>query len=166
MPGGGHSDGDGQGDGSEENRGGPPGGAVDAADKDDFVDDENEKQDAEAGDGSSGGRKSDAAPGKAAEGGGDETRGGDQDQTLVRVGPAPGAPGSVDDDGEADDADQWDGSGDGGVERSNFHSTMKRVDGSDHAEHDHGGRKAEGDGAEGTMPFDAASGDEGGLHNE
>src|SRR6266851_3366334 len=99
-------------------------------------------------------------------GGGDQTHGGDQDETLVRVGPAPGAPGSVDDDGEADDADQWDGSGDGGVERADLHSTMKRVDGSDHAEHDHDGRKAEGDGAEGTMPFDAASGDEGGLHDE
>jgi len=49
------------GHGSEDNRRGPHGGAVDAADRDDFVDDENEKQDAEAGDGSSGGRKSDAA---------------------------------------------------------------------------------------------------------
>src|ERR1700680_292395 len=60
-----------------------------------------------------------------------------------------GAAGSIDDNGEADDADQWDGSGDGGVERADLHSTMKRVDGSDHAEHDHDGRKAEGDGAEG-----------------
>ena len=43
---------------------------------------------------------------------------------------------------------------------------MKSVDGSDHAEHDHDRRKAEGDGAEGTMPFDAASGDERGLRHK
>jgi hypothetical protein len=39
---------------------------MDAADRDEFVDDENENQDAEAGDGSSGGRQSDAGPEKAA----------------------------------------------------------------------------------------------------
>ena len=125
MPGSSHSDGDGEGDEREDKWCGPHGGSVDAADRDKFVDDENQKQDTEASDGSSGWRKSDAVPGKAAEGGSDETRRGDQDQTLVRVGPVPGAPGSVDDDGEADDADQWDGSGDGGVERTNLHSTMK-----------------------------------------
>jgi hypothetical protein len=88
---------------------------VNAADRDEFVDDENEKQDAEAGDGSSGGRKSDAGPGEASEGCGNKIHCGDQNETLMRVGPAPGAPGSVDDDSEADDADQWDGSGNGGV---------------------------------------------------
>ena len=166
VPGGGHTDRDGEGDGSEDKRCGPHGGAVDAADRDEFVGDEGQKQDAQAGDGSSGGRQSDSGPGKAAEGCGHETHRSDQNETLVRVGPAPGAPGSVDDDGEADDADQWNGSRDGWVERADLHSTMKRVDGSDHAEHDHDRGKAEGDDAEGTMPFDATSGDEGGLHGE
>ena len=46
---------------------------MDASDRDEFVDEKNENQDAEAGDGSSGGRKSDAVPWKAAEGGGDGT---------------------------------------------------------------------------------------------
>src|SRR3984893_5626651 len=97
------------------------------------------------------GRKSDAVPWKAAEGGGDQTHGGDQDETLVRVGSAPGAPGGVDDDGKDDNADQWDGRRNGRIERADPHSAMKRVEGSDHAEQDHDGRKAEGDGAEGTM---------------
>src|SRR5258708_14942035 len=166
VPGGGHSDGDGEGDGREDNRCGPHGGAVDAVNRDEFVDDENENQYAETGVGPSGGRKSDASPGKAADSGGDQAHGGDQDEALVRVWSAPGAPGGVDDDGEADDADQWDGSGDGGVERSDLHPTMKRVDGSHHAEHNHDGRKTEGDGAQGAMPCDAARGDEGGLHGE
>jgi hypothetical protein len=115
VPSGGHSYRDCEGDGYEDKRRGPHGGAVNAADRDEFVDDENEKQDAEAGDGSSGGRKSDAGPGEASEGCGNKIHCGDQNETLMRVGPAPGAPGSVDDDSEADDADQWDGSGNGGV---------------------------------------------------
>ena len=90
----------------------------------------------------------------------------DQDETLVCIWSAPGAPGSVNDDGEGDDADQWDGSGNGGIERADHHSTTQRVDGSDHAEHDHDWRQAESDGAEGTMPSDAASGDKGDLHDE
>jgi hypothetical protein len=110
VPGRGHADRHGEGDQRENQRCGPHGGPVDAADRDKFVDDENENQDAEAGDGSSGRRKSDSIPGKAAEGGGDQTLGSDQDEALVGVGTAPGAPGSVNDDGEADDADQWDGS--------------------------------------------------------
>src|SRR5450432_968818 len=166
VPDGSHSDGDGEGDGCEDKWRGPHGGAVDAAGRDEFVDNENQKQDAEAGDGPSCGRKSDAIPGKAAEGSSDEAHGGDQDEALVRVWSTPGAPGGVDDDGEANDADQWDGSGDGGVEWTDLHSPMKRVDGSDHTKHNHDGRKAEGDRAEGTMPFDAASRDEGDLHDE
>lgn len=166
VPGGSHPDGDGQGDGKEDNRRGPHGGAVDAMEGDEFVNDENEKQDAEAGDGSRSGRQSDAVPGKPAEGRGDKTRSGDQDEPLVCVGPAPGAPRSVDDDGEADDADQWDGSGDGGIERADLHAAMECVNGSHHAEHDHYGWKAESNGAEGTMPLYAAGGDKGGLHYE
>jgi len=84
----------------------------------------------------------------------------------VRIGPAPGPPRNVDDDGEAGDADQWNRSGDGCVERADLDSTMKCVDGSHHAEHDHDRGKAEGDRAEGTMPLDAASGDERGLDDE
>ena len=166
VPGGGHSNGDGQGDSKEDNWRGPHGGAVDTPEKDEFVNDENEKQDAEPGDGSSGGWQSDAVPGKAAEGGGDETHGGDQDEPLVRVGPAPSSPRSVDHDGEADDADQWDGSGDGGVERTDPHSAMERVDGGNHAEHDHDRGKAEGDGPEGTVPLYSAGGDKRGLDYE
>ena len=166
MPGRRHPDWDSEGDRRKDKRCGPHSGAVDASDRDEFVDEENNNQDAEAGHGSSSGRKSDAGPWKAAEGGGDQTHGRDQDETLVRIRSAPGAPSSIDDNGEGDDADQWDGSGNGGIERADHHSTMQRVDGSDHAEHDHDRRQAEGDGAEGSMPFDAASGDKGDLHDE
>jgi hypothetical protein len=166
MPDGSHSDRDGEGDGRQHQGRCPHSGAVDAADRDELVDDEDEKQGAETGSGSRCGRQSDTRPGKAAEGGGNQTHGGDQNKTLVRVGPTPGAPGTVDDDGEAGDADKWDGGGDGGIERADLDSTMKRVDGSHHPEHDPDRGEAEGDGAEGTMPFDAASGDERGLHDE
>ncbi len=166
MPGRGHPDGDGEGDRREDKWCSPHSGAVDASDRGEFVDEENKNQNAEAGHGSSGGRKSDAGPWKAAEGGGDQTHGRDQDQTLMRIRSAPGPPGSADDDGEGDDADQWEGSRNGGIERADHHSTMQRVDGSDHAEHDHDRRQAEGDGAEGSMPFEAASEDKRGLHDE
>jgi hypothetical protein len=166
VPGWGHSDGDGEGDGCKDERCCPHRRAVDAANRDEFVDDENEKQDAEAGDGSSGGRQPDASPGKATEGCGNQIHCGDQDEALVHVRPTPGSPGSVDDDGEADDADQWDRSGDGGVERTYPDSSMKRVDGSPNAEHDHDRGKAEGDNAEGTMQFDPPSGDECSLDGE
>jgi hypothetical protein len=46
---------------------------VNASDRDEFVDEENKDQDTEAGHGSGGGRKSDAGPWKAAQGGGDQT---------------------------------------------------------------------------------------------
>jgi hypothetical protein len=139
---------------------------VDAADRDELVDDEDEKQAAETGNGSRRGRQSDTRPGKAAEGGGNQTHGGDQNKTLVCVGPPPGAPGTVDDDGKGGDADKWDSGRDGRVERADLDSTMKRVDGSHYPEHDHDRGEAEGDGAERAMPFDAASGDERGLHDE
>jgi len=132
VPDGSHTDGNGEGDGREDQWRGPHGGAVDAADRDEFVNNQHEKQDAEASDGPSGGRKSDASPGKAAEGGSDEIHGGNQDEALVRVWSASGTPGGIDNDGEANDADEWDGSGDGGVERADLHSPVKRVDSSDH----------------------------------
>ena len=166
APGRGHSDGDGEGNGCEHQRRCPHGGTVDAADRNEFVDDQDDKQDAETGSGSGGRRQADASPGKAAEGGGNQTHGGNQNQTLVCVGPPPGAPGSVNHDRKADDADEWNGSRDGRVERADLHSTMERVDGRHHPEHDHDRRKAEGDGAEGTMPSDAAGRDEGGLHDK
>jgi hypothetical protein len=166
VPEGSHSDRDGEGNGREDQRRCPHGGAVDAADRDKLVDDEDEKQAAETGSGSRGGRQSDTRPGKAAEGGSDQTHGSDQNKTLVCVGPPPGAPRSVDDDGKAGDADKWDGGRDGRVEGADLDTTMERVDGSHHPEHDHDRGEAERDGAEGTMPFYAASGDERGLHDE
>jgi len=166
MPGRCHSDGHGQSSYGEGEGRGPHGGAVDAVERDEVVDDDQENHDAEAGDGSCGGRKPDAVPGKAAEGSFDETDGGEQDEALVCVGPAPCTPRSVDDDGEADDADRGYCKGDGGVERADPHSAVESVESSDHAEHDHDGRKAEGDDAEGAVPFDAARGDEGGLDSE
>jgi hypothetical protein len=42
----------------------------------------------------------------------------------------------------------------------------QRVDSSYHADHDHDRRQAEGDGAEGSMPFDAASGHKGDPYDE
>jgi hypothetical protein len=166
MPGGGHSNRHGESYGRENQRRCPHGRAVNAADRDDFVNDENEEPDAESGDRSSGGRQSEAGPGKAAESCANECHCGDQNETLVRIGPAPGPPRKVDDDGEAGDADQWYGSGDGRVERADLDSPMKCVDGSHHAEHDHDRGKAEGDRAQGTMPLDAASGDERGLDDD
>ena len=105
VPGGSHPDGNGECNGRENKRRSPHRGAVDASHGREFVNNENEKQDAEAGDGSSGGRQSDAGPRKAPEGSGDETHSSDQDETLVCIGLPPSAPGSVNDDGEGDDAD-------------------------------------------------------------
>lgn len=118
VPGRGHPDRNREGDGAEDQWRSPHGGAVDAANRDEFVDDEDEKHYAKASDGSRGGWKSDAGPRKAAESCGNETHCGNQNKTLVGVGPAPGAPRSIIDDDEADDADQRDGSGNGRIERA------------------------------------------------
>jgi hypothetical protein len=166
LPGGRHSNRNREGDRSEHQWRGPHGGAVYAADGDKFVNDQHEEQDADSSDGSSGRRQSDAGPGKAAESGGNQTRSSDQNKTLVRVGSAPCTPCCVDDNGEADDADRGDRKRNGGLQRTDPYSAMKRVDSSHHAEHDHNRRKAESDRSEGTMPFDAASGDECGLNSE
>jgi len=68
MPGGGHSNRYGESDGRENQGRCPHGRTVDATDRDEFVDDENEQHDADSGCRSSGGRQSEAGPGKAAEG--------------------------------------------------------------------------------------------------
>ena len=133
MPGGGHSDGDGQCDGREDQWCGPQRGAVDAAESDEFVDNQKENQHAEAGDGPSRRRESDASPGKATEGGCDEAHGGYQDEAFVCVWSASSTPGGVDDYRKSDDADQGNSSGHGGVERADLHSPMERIDGSDYA---------------------------------
>src|ERR1700734_2027330 len=160
------SDGDGQVDSKESKRRGPHGGAVNAVEREQIVDDENEKCSADAGVGSSEGRHPDSGPGHASERGPGEGYGGDQDETLVRVWPAPGTPGSQDGEDEADDPDKRDRCGDRGVKRAKMYSATKRVDAGHHAEHDHNRGKAKGHSAEGTMPLNTASGNESGLHDQ
>src|SRR5205085_7317715 len=118
VPGVGHSDGDGECDAREHERGGRHGGAMDAPQSDELKREENEEDDSDAGHGSGGGRKADAIPGESAEGGADEARGSDEDEALVCVWPAARTPGSEDDDAEGDDANQWNGKGDRGLERT------------------------------------------------
>src|SRR4051812_12304020 len=60
VPSGSHPDRNGQRHGRKDERRGPHGGAVDAAEGQEFVSDKDEKQDAESGDGASGGWESDA----------------------------------------------------------------------------------------------------------
>ena len=120
VPGRGHSDGNRKGDGCKHKRSGPHSGAVNAAGGEEFKDDEDQQQAADADHGSGSGRQSDAVPREAAEGRGDQSHGGDQDETLVRVGPAPGAPCCEDDHAKDNDADQRNGKRNSGVERADF----------------------------------------------
>jgi len=82
---------------------------VNAPRRNQFKDDEHQKENAEAGDGSSCGWKSDAIPGESPESCSDEAHCCDQDEALMGVGLARCPPRGVDNDGEPRDAEERDG---------------------------------------------------------
>src|SRR5438309_10948596 len=93
VPGRRHADGNRERDRGEHKRRCPHGGAVNAAESDELKGEKQEKKQADTGHGARGGRETYAVPGTTPEGSSDQAHAGDEDEALVRVGPAAGWPG-------------------------------------------------------------------------